>query len=231
VRWPGQNPVFDTLQTPDHVGRILANEEFVDFYRGLDAELELVPVNYPRALAGLQSLKVMRPDVEAVTIVEAGLMRSPADPAPDAEAQTAFSNALFELGYLAAVETRKASPDLALVTAVKDVYSLFEFMPHVRMHLWAGGLGPDAAIRGTVTYFQELTVDPVFWMLHAELDRIWYTWERQNDGKPPLEGEDAVFAPMSTDEAQWYGGGATYSLEELTDHEALPYEYDEPFEV
>lgn len=229
-RWPGQNPMFDTLSPPDRIGRILANPEFVDFYDALDTNPEIVVANFPRAQAGIGTLQEMLPDEEAVAIVATGL--SSPTMGGDAESQQAFTDALFELGYIAAVELRKPMPDTALVTAVKDVLSLFDFMPHVRMHLWAGGLHPeDAAIRGTVTYFSELTVDPVFWMLHAELDRIWYTWETRNDGKPPLEGDDAVFEPMSPDSAEWYGGGATYTLDELTDHGWLPYAYDEPFEV
>lgn len=229
-RWPGQNPVFDTLHTPEHVGRILAHAEFVDFYDALDTNPEVVAANYPRAQAGLGVLAQKLPDSEAVATVTAGLS-APMTGTTDPEAQQAFTDALFELGWLAAVELRKPMPDMALVGAVKDVWSLFEFMPHVRMHLWAGGLAPDDAnLRGTVTYFNELTVDPVFWMLHAELDRLWYTWETENDGKPPLEGDDAVFQPMSAEPGEWYGGGAVYALEELTDHAWLPYEYDALFE-
>jgi hypothetical protein len=228
-RWPGQNPVFDTLHTPEHVGRILENPEFVDFYDALDTNPEIVVANYPRAQGGLGVLEQLLPDSEAVATVAAGLSAPMTD--ADPEAQQAFTDALFELGWLAAVELRRPMPDMALVTAVKDVWSLFEFMPHVRMHLWAGGLAPDDAnIRGTVTYFNELTVDPVFWMLHAELDRLWYTWETKHDGEPPLEGDDAVFQPMSPEPGEWYGGGASYALEELTDHTWLPYEYDALFE-
>src|SRR6185295_12555801 len=91
------------------------------------------------------------------------------------------TNALFEIGWEAAIEAQNPSPDAALIGAVKDVYSVFNFMPHLRMHLWAGGLDPqNANVRGTVTYFNELCVDPVFWMLHAEIDRTWYTWQKSH---------------------------------------------------
>lgn len=227
-RWPGENPVFDTLNTPDHVGRILANEDFVGFYDALDTNPEVVTVNFPKAKSALSFLGDALPDSEAVATVQAGLSTPPSD----AESQVAFTNALLELGWLAAVEERKASPDAAIIVAVKDVYSMFNFMPHLRMHLWAGGLHPENAdLRGTVTYFNELTVDPVFWMLHAEIDRLWYTWEESHDGTPPLEPADSSFTPMSVEPAKWYGGGQTYSLEELTDHASLPYTYDRLFEV
>jgi hypothetical protein len=98
------------------------------------------------------------------------------------------------------------------------------------MHLWAGGLDPaDAAVRGTVTYFQELAVDPVFWMLHTELDRYWYTWETRHDEKPALTGDDALFQPIGEQSGAWYGGGSEYGLDELTAHAALPYAYDALF--
>jgi hypothetical protein len=229
-RWPGQNPAFDTLHTPDYVGRILAKGTFVDFYNALDATPEVVVQNLSKAKAGIATLKMKLPDSQAVKTVDAGLSSPPSGSDPDQ--QVAFTNALLELGYDAAVELRKAMPDTALVSAVKDVFSLFNFMPHLRMHLWAGGLHPqNADLRGTVTYFQELTVDPVFWMLHAELDRIWYTWSKSHDESPPLEGDDAVFNPMKPEDASFYGGGKTYQLEDLTALDKLPYSYDKLFMV
>jgi hypothetical protein len=100
------------------------------------------------------------------------------------------------------------------------------------MHLWAGGLDPtNAAVRGTVTYFQELAVDPVFWMLHTELDRYWYTWEKTHTDKPTLSGDDAIFRPLDEHDGAWYRGGKEYTLDELTAHERLPYRYDAPFTV
>ena len=82
-----------------------------------------------------------------------------------------------------------------------------------------------------MSYFNELTVDPVFWMLHGELDRIWYTWETTHTGVPPLQDEDAVFQPLRREEGRWYGGGRTYTFPELVDHQALAYEYDALFTV
>lgn len=225
-RWPGKNVVFDTLQTPDYVGRILAKTEFTEFYDALDGTPEILTQNYPKAQAGLQVLKMKLPDDPAVqTLIDS--FSAPPGSGGDGEETV---NALFEIGWEAAVEAAKPAPDAAIVGAVKDVYSLFNFMPHLRMHLWAGGLDPsNADVRGTVTYFNELCVDPVFWMLHGEVDRTWYTWESVNSGKPPLTGDDAIFNPLRESEGAFYGGGETYTLDELTDHDALPYTYDELF--
>lgn len=226
-RWPGKNIVFDTLQTPDYIGRILSKTEFTEFYDALDGTPEIQAQNFAKAQAGLQVLAVKLPDDPAVQTLIDAFSAPPGGSGGDVET----TNALFEIGWEAAVEAAKPTPDLAIVGAVKDVYSLFNFMPHLRMHLWAGGLDPsNVNVRGTVTYFNELTVDPVFWMLHGEVDRTWTTWETANSGKPPLTGDDAIFNPIRDTEGAFYGGGATYTLEQLTDHEFLPYTYDKLFE-
>lgn len=46
---------------------------------------------------------------------------------------------------------------------------------------------------------------------------------------PPVEGEDAVFEPLRPEEDRWYGGGRTYTLTELVDHQQLAYTYDTLF--
>jgi hypothetical protein len=223
-RWPAGNLVFDTLQTPDYIGRILANGTFVDFYDAIDVNPEIEIQNYSKAMAGLQTLETKLPNDASVKTLATAFSMTSGSMSGDAST----TNALFEIGWEAAIEAQKPSPDAALIGAVKDVYSMFNFMPHLRMHLWAGGLDPqNANLRGTVTYFNELCVDPVFWMLHAELDRTYYTWQQSHTDGPPLTGDDTVFAPLSADEGAWYGGGKTYSLADLTAIDKLPYTYDQ----
>lgn len=222
-RWPAQNQAFDELPTHEHIHRILGQPDFVSFYEALDATPEIVFASYGAAQAGLAALDQMLPAEPAVDVLIAAFAQ-PGATDPEANLQT--TNALFALAHHAAVEARKPAPDAALIDAVEDVYSLFVFPPHLRLHLWAGGLHPeDANVRGTVTYFNELCVDPVFWMIHTELDRIWYSWEKTHPGTPPLEGELAVFQPLTAEEGAWYGGGKEYHLEALVDHDRLPYEY------
>jgi tyrosinase-like protein len=144
----------------------------------------------------------------------------------DADSQLAAFNAFLGVGHLASLEDVKRFPDEDLIRLIKSVYSVFRFPPHLVLHFWSAGLDPhNPNVRGTVSYFNELVVDPVFWMLHGELDRIWYTWETTHSGVPPLGGEDAVFQPLRPEEGAWYGGGRTYELGELVAHESLPYRY------
>ena len=44
-----------------------------------------------------------------------------------------------------------------------------------------------------------------------------------------LSGADASFHPLHTEQGAWYGGGQTRTLDQLTDHESLPYRYDALF--
>jgi hypothetical protein len=62
---------------------------------------------------------------------------------------------------------------------------------HGAVHIWVGGAmsTPSTA-----------AADPIFWMHHANLDRLWWVWHRTpgNSGKnPPLSGPDAVMDPWS----------------------------------
>jgi hypothetical protein len=224
-RWPKGNLVFDTLQTPDYIGRILANGTFVDFYNAIDVTPEIVITNLAKAQAGLETLQTKLPGDASVQTLTAAFSMPPSS---SMSGDSDTTNELFEIGWEAAIEAQKPSPDQALIGAVKDVYGVFNFMPHLRMHLWAGGLDPqNANVRGTVTYFNELCVDPVFWMLHAELDRTWYTWQVSHPDNPPLTGDDAIFTPQTADEGAWYGGGKTYTLDDLTPLDRLPYTYDQ----
>jgi hypothetical protein len=223
ARWPGGNLVFDQLPQPDQIARVLAHDDFTGFYNALDLIPELVLAALPGAKEGLETLARKVPDNPHLQTVIAAT--DPAYP-KDAASQLAAFNALLGVGYLATSEAARPDPDQELIDAVEAVYAVFRFPPHIVLHFWAGGLDPaNPDVRGTVTYFNELTVDPVFWMLHAELDRYWYTWEQSHAEAPPLQGEDAVFQPLRPEEGAWYGGGRRYALGDLAGTAGLPYRY------
>ncbi|MEM7034172.1 MAG: tyrosinase family protein [Chloroflexota bacterium] len=111
---------------------------------------------------------------------------------------------------------------------LEQVLTVYQSAPHGMMHFYAGGQDPNLEegcppTHGTVVLFQEVAVDPIFFMLHAELDRVWYSWEKKNDGIPELTGDDALFRP-------WRGldeeSGRTWTLDELVDHDQLSFTYD-----
>jgi tyrosinase len=66
---------------------------------------------------------------------------------------------------------------------------------HGSVHIWVGGTMSDAAVS---------PADPVFWLHHANLDRLWWVWYNSPQGNhqnPPLTGADALMDPWTYTEA------------------------------
>jgi tyrosinase len=67
---------------------------------------------------------------------------------------------------------------------------------HGGVHIWVGGTMSDASVS---------PADPVFWLHHANLDRLWWTWYNNpaagNHQNPSLSGADAVMDPWSYNES------------------------------
>jgi tyrosinase len=67
---------------------------------------------------------------------------------------------------------------------------------HGSVHIWVGGTMSDASVS---------PADPVFWLHHANLDRLWWSWYNNaaagNHQNPPLTGTDAVMDPWTYTEA------------------------------
>ena len=66
---------------------------------------------------------------------------------------------------------------------------------HGSVHIWVGGTMSDASVS---------PADPVFWMHHANLDRLWWQWYNSPQGNhqnPPLTGTDAIMDPWTYTEA------------------------------
>jgi tyrosinase len=62
---------------------------------------------------------------------------------------------------------------------------------HGSIHIWVGGTMSDAAVS---------PADPVFWMHHGNLDRLWWVWYNSAQGNhqnPPLTGSDALMDPWT----------------------------------
>lgn len=60
---------------------------------------------------------------------------------------------------------------------------------HNHGHAWVGGIMNNTSTSPT---------DPVFWLHHAEVDRLWETWRQTNPSvAPPLSGASRVMDPWS----------------------------------
>jgi len=101
---------------------------------------------------------------------------------------------------LTVVRSPGSSADLALIASnvpsILAATSWSGFAPpingvHGSVHIWVGGLMSDPSTAAA---------DPIFWMHHANLDRLWWVWHTTpaNSGiNPPLTGADAVMDPWS----------------------------------
>jgi tyrosinase len=89
-------------------------------------------------------------------------------------------------------------PNAAAVTAAMGNGTFNTFAPalegiHNSGHVWVGG-----SMSGILT----APTDPVFWMHHAEIDRIWAEWQAAIPGQnPSLAGAAAIMDPWPENEA------------------------------
>lgn len=78
---------------------------------------------------------------------------------------------------------------------------------HNQMHEWIGG---------NMGWLGSSPADPIFWLLHAEVDRLWHIWQTKHPTMhPPLFGNDRMMTPF----------GLLY--DELTSIQDLGYTYDD----
>jgi tyrosinase len=73
--------------------------------------------------------------------------------------------------------------------------------PHGSAHVIVGGSTPGAA--GWLSNLTLAVRDPLFFMLHANVDRLWAVWQRQNNRYSTTS--TASYSPLGS----FPGGGAT----------------------
>jgi tyrosinase len=115
-------------------------------------------------------------------------------------------------------------------------YSTFRRIegPHGAAHLWVGGFVGNAVIAPR---------DPVFWLIHSNVDRLWALWIRDQSGVPgfqpflPLTGGPAGHN-LNDSMWPWNGGTNPFGVPpwtvvpesirpaDLVDHRALDYQYE-----
>jgi tyrosinase len=105
---------------------------------------------------------------------------------------------------IAVVRSPGANGDLATIASnvpsIMASTSFGAFAPpvngvHGAVHIWVGGSMSDPSTAAA---------DPIFWMHHANLDRLWWQWYNSPQGNhqnPALAGGDAVMDPWPYNEA------------------------------
>lgn len=100
---------------------------------------------------------------------------------------------------------------------------LLEMFPHNSVHTWVGGTD------GTMSDPMISPADPIFWLHHGNIDRLWAIWQKHNPGEHPTfpPGQD-VMGPWTLRYDQLAHTnqlGYRYAVEELTppveDHPVL----------
>lgn len=122
-----------------------------------------------------------------------------------------------------------------------DAFGFIDQNPHNTMHIWTGGMNPQykagsvpedrnkaVTLAGRRFHsrddlysqpqfgdmFSNLTAsyDPVFWPVHANVDRLWWEWQQLHPDSNPVE-LDAVLTPWS------------YTIRDTLDMHQFGYEY------
>jgi tyrosinase len=86
------------------------------------------------------------------------------------------------------------TPNVLQLTAFADFAPQLESI-HNGVHVWVGG---------SMSMIATAPADPLFWMHHANIDRLWWQWQSspQGQGKNPnLSGAAAVMDPWPVTEA------------------------------
>ena len=63
-----------------------------------------------------------------------------------------------------------------------------EFDAHNQVHNWCNG---------TITNPSTAPRDPIFWLLHGNVDRMWDLWQVRRTGVPSLSGTNAILDPWT----------------------------------
>ena len=113
------------------------------------------------------------------------------------------------------------------------VHGGIETQPHDWVHGLVGGRrGDDPSAQGVMSNPDSAGLDPIFWLHHANIDRLWESWTRAmpdhvdpDDARwvdgPSSVGQRAFAMPMP-DGTTW-----TYTPRDVTSTTALDYEYDD----
>src|SRR2546421_2995060 len=121
-----------------------------------------------------------------------------------------------------------ASPpyDPAIYDSFRD---RIEFGPHGYMHTWVGGLSanPSTTNSGHMSFFETSVNDPIFWLHHANIDRLWAQWQRLFPKSPiqaPGMDGNTYMPPTFGQVGQMY-------VKDVIDLSKLNYTYEAPQQI
>jgi tyrosinase len=94
-----------------------------------------------------------------------------------------------------------------------------EGSPHGQVHVLVGGLG------GLMSHVPTAAGDSIFWLHHANIDRLWNVWLNQGGGR--ANPTDPAFLDQPYTFADETGGTATVLVRDIISSAGLGYRYDD----
>src|SRR4051812_28508064 len=84
--------------------------------------------------------------------------------------------------------SRRTLPLASEITALGSITSYTNFTAaledyHNDFHSWTGGQSGAGKVE-TMSDIMRSPADPLFWMHHAQIDRIWSIWQQNHTGTP-----------------------------------------------
>lgn len=113
-----------------------------------------------------------------------------------------------------------------------QVHGALETQPHDLVHGLVGGGDPQSNLPGLMSDPDTAGLDPIFWLHHGNIDRLWEVWRENSSGHadpsdpnwvqgPTAVGSRAFVLPMPG------GNSWTYTPGEMGDLATLGYSYDD----
>ena len=105
-------------------------------------------------------------------------------------------------------------------------FGRLESNPHNKVHVYVGGAPSDSSIYGLMADPGTAALDPIFYLHHCNIDRLWGVWNAGGNENPTapswLDGPAQRFAMPDLNGQPWY-----YTPAMVTDLGALDYGYEE----
>jgi tyrosinase len=112
------------------------------------------------------------------------------------------------------------------------VHGGIETQPHDAVHGYVGGSNPKSGLPGLMSDPDTAGLDPIFWLHHANIDRLWEVWRGNPATHVDPSGANWVKGPKAIGERAFMlpmAGGVswTYTPGEMSDLSKLDYAYDD----
>ena len=100
----------------------------------------------------------------------------------------------------ASIPAKKNVTAIMAKTTFTDFTDTLENGPHGEVHMEVGVVN---GVREAMARIMVSPSDPLFWLHHAQVDRLWAQWQTANPGKnPSLSGTDATLDPWTEKASQ-----------------------------